>query len=84
MYSALVSDIQQVTAALITETDLCGKQIKVTNTQNGKSVTAVVADVCPTCANSNSLDLSVGAFVEIATEDQGIVASMSSVLCAWF
>ncbi|TYJ51394.1 hypothetical protein B9479_008035 [Cryptococcus floricola] len=51
----------------------CGKYITLTNSNNGKSVTAVVADVCPTCTTSNSLDLSVAAFNAIATEDDGMV-----------
>jgi cobalamin biosynthesis Mg chelatase CobN len=55
------------------ESSYCGKSITVQNTQNGKEVTAVVADVCPTCANGNSLDLSVGAFTAIATEAEGQV-----------
>ncbi|WWD16508.1 hypothetical protein CI109_100934 [Kwoniella shandongensis] len=51
----------------------CGKSITLTNTNNGKSVTAVVADVCPSCVSSNSLDLSVGAFNAIASESDGQV-----------
>lgn len=51
----------------------CGKSITLTNTNNGKSVTAVVADVCPTCDTNNSLDLSVGAFQAIASESDGLV-----------
>ncbi|WVQ74623.1 hypothetical protein IAR50_004224 [Cryptococcus sp. DSM 104548] len=51
----------------------CGKSITLTNTNNGKSVTAVVADVCPTCETNNSLDLSVAAFNAIASEDDGMV-----------
>lgn len=53
--------------------DLCGRTVRITNTNNGKSVTAQVWDVCPTCANGNSLDLSVGAFNSIATEAEGMV-----------
>ncbi|WWC68624.1 uncharacterized protein I206_102555 [Kwoniella pini CBS 10737] len=44
----------------------CGKYITLTNTNNGKSVTAMVADACPSCVSDNSLDLSVGAFEAIA------------------
>ena len=45
-----------------------------TNTQNGKSVVATVADQCPGCqGNPNSLDLSQGAFDAIADEAQGVV-----------
>ncbi|KJA27352.1 hypothetical protein HYPSUDRAFT_63036 [Hypholoma sublateritium FD-334 SS-4] len=52
---------------------LCGKQVKITNTNNKKSVTVTIADACPTCDNSNSIDLSTGAFQQIATFDEGIV-----------
>jgi rare lipoprotein A (peptidoglycan hydrolase) len=55
------------------QSSLCGKQVKITNTQNQKSVTVTIADACPTCDNSNSIDLSTGAFQQIATFDQGIV-----------
>ncbi|KZV72789.1 barwin-like endoglucanase [Peniophora sp. CONT] len=47
----------------------CGRQVRVTNTQNGRSVVATIADRCPTCQNNpNSLDLSQGAFDAIADE----------------
>jgi expansin (peptidoglycan-binding protein) len=52
---------------------ICGKQVIITNTQNGKTVTVTVADECPTCLNSNSIDLSVAAFQQIADESQGVV-----------
>jgi rare lipoprotein A (peptidoglycan hydrolase) len=52
---------------------LCGKQVRLTNTKNQKSVTVTIADACPTCDNSNSIDLSKGAFEQIATLDEGIV-----------
>jgi len=51
----------------------CGMTITITNTQNGKSVDALVADVCPTCNGPNSLDLSVAAFEAIASLPQGMV-----------
>lgn len=51
----------------------CGKWVNIKNTQNGKTVTAMVADVCPTCVSDNSLDLSVGAFNAIAAEWEGSV-----------
>jgi rare lipoprotein A (peptidoglycan hydrolase) len=51
---------------------LCGKQVKITNTQNGKTVTVTVADDCPTCENSNSIDLSVSAFEAIASLSEGV------------
>ncbi|WRT65704.1 uncharacterized protein IL334_002650 [Kwoniella shivajii] len=51
----------------------CGKYITITNTNNGKSVTAMVADACPSCVSDNSLDLSEGAFSEIASLSDGQV-----------
>lgn len=51
----------------------CGRKIAITNTNNGKTVTATVWDVCPTCVSDNSLDLSVGAFNAIASEGDGMV-----------
>ncbi|PPQ87999.1 hypothetical protein CVT25_001078 [Psilocybe cyanescens] len=54
---------------------LCGKQVKITNTKNQKTVVVTVADDCPTCVNSNSIDLSQGAFEKIATVEEGMVPS---------
>lgn len=50
----------------------CGKSINIKNIANGNIITAVVADVCPTCTNDNSLDLSVGAFSALANGDMGL------------
>jgi hypothetical protein len=55
------------------ESPLCGRQVKITNTQNQKTVIVKVADDCPTCDNANSIDLSQTAFEHIATLDQGEV-----------
>jgi hypothetical protein len=55
------------------ESPLCGKQVRITNTQNDKTVTVTVADDCPTCINSNSIDLSQTAFEHIADPSQGEV-----------
>lgn len=41
---------------------LCGQQVQITNENNGNTVTVTIADDCPTCANENSIDLSVAAF----------------------
>merc|ERR1711939_1210621 len=41
--------------------------------QNGKSVVATVADMCPSCASSGSLDLSTGAFDVIGAQDTGVL-----------
>ncbi|TNY23358.1 RlpA-like double-psi beta-barrel-protein domain-containing protein-containing protein, partial [Rhodotorula diobovata] len=51
--------------------EYCGKTVVVTNTANGESVTATVADECPGCSSSTSLDLSTGAFDAIGDEDTG-------------
>jgi hypothetical protein len=52
---------------------LCGKEIIITNTNNGRTVKAAVWDVCPTCVSDNSLDLSHGAFDAIASDADGMV-----------
>ncbi|KAJ3788028.1 barwin-like endoglucanase [Lentinula aff. detonsa] len=49
----------------IYSSDLCGKSVTITNTDTGASVTAVIADECPTCDNANSIDMSLGAFLTI-------------------
>ncbi|CAE6424976.1 unnamed protein product [Rhizoctonia solani] len=51
----------------------CGRTVVITNTKNGKTVTAKVADACPSCVNENCLDLSHGAFDAIATREEGMV-----------
>ncbi|GAA5918242.1 hypothetical protein JCM1841_005326 [Sporobolomyces salmonicolor] len=51
----------------------CGRQVEIKNDDNGKTVVATVADACPGCANYNSLDLSTGAFDQIADEATGVV-----------
>ncbi|KAF9483756.1 barwin-like endoglucanase [Pholiota conissans] len=55
------------------KSSLCGQQVQITNTNNKKTVTVTIADACPTCKNSNSIDLSEGAFKHIATLDDGMV-----------
>ncbi|ELU44425.1 rare lipoprotein A (RlpA)-like double-psi beta-barrel domain-containing protein [Rhizoctonia solani AG-1 IA] len=52
---------------------LCGKKVRVTNTNNGKSVVCTIADTCPTCNTATSLDLSTGAFNQIAKPEEGMV-----------
>jgi rare lipoprotein A (peptidoglycan hydrolase) len=51
----------------------CGRWVTITNTNNGRTTTAMIADVCPTCVSDNSLDLSVAAFTDIASESDGMV-----------
>lgn len=41
---------------------LCGQQVQITNENNGNTIVVTIADDCPTCANENSIDLSVAAF----------------------
>ena len=53
----------------------CGRKIELTNTNNGKSVSVVVADACPTCLHEDDLDLSFAAFTSIATVEEGEVPS---------
>jgi rare lipoprotein A (peptidoglycan hydrolase) len=55
------------------QSPLCGKRVNIRNTQNGKSVTVTIADACPGCRNSNSIDLSTGAFNQIAKPEEGMV-----------
>lgn len=42
----------------------CGRRVKVTNTANGKSIVAQVADECPSCSYA-SLDMSLGAYDQV-------------------
>ncbi|KAH7022911.1 RlpA-like double-psi beta-barrel-protein domain-containing protein-containing protein [Ilyonectria destructans] len=49
----------------------CGRSVRITNSDNGHSVDAIIADTCPTCSNANSLDLSLGAFDALGSEDEG-------------
>ncbi|GAA5938942.1 hypothetical protein JCM1841_002612 [Sporobolomyces salmonicolor] len=51
----------------------CGKTVEITNTANGKSVTATVQDECPGCSSATSLDLSTGAFDQIGDEATGVL-----------
>ncbi|GAA5975615.1 hypothetical protein JCM11641_003547 [Rhodosporidiobolus odoratus] len=53
----------------------CGKKVEITRMSGGSKgmkVTATVMDECPSCTNSNSLDLSVGAYKALGgTQDEG-------------
>ncbi|KWU46453.1 barwin-like endoglucanase, partial [Rhodotorula sp. JG-1b] len=50
----------------------CGRTVSITNNDNGKTITATVADTCPGCGYG-SLDLSTGAFGAIGSYDQGVL-----------
>merc|ERR1711939_24026 len=51
----------------------CGDKVCITRTSDGKTVEAIVQDSCPSCVSTESLDLSWGAFSQIATEAEGMV-----------
>merc|ERR1712093_381191 len=46
----------------------CGKKVKITNLDDGGSVEAVVADMCPSCGGPEDIDLSVGTFSAIDSQ----------------
>lgn len=50
----------------------CGQSVRITNTANGRTITAFVADSCPGCGYG-SLDLSVGAFQGLGDMSQGVL-----------
>lgn len=52
---------------------LCGQRVHIKNNNNGNTVDVVIADVCPTCVNGNSIDLSLGAFQALASTSDGMV-----------
>ncbi|CBQ73608.1 conserved hypothetical protein [Sporisorium reilianum SRZ2] len=54
--------------------DLCGQTVWIQG--NGKTISAVIADTCPTC-DWGSLDLSVGAFQQLSGLDAGVVNPIS-------
>jgi hypothetical protein len=51
----------------------CGKKMLIRNTKNGHTVTVIVADACPTCDNTNSVDLSEAAFEALAPKSDGLI-----------
>ncbi|GAA5877276.1 hypothetical protein JCM16303_006225 [Sporobolomyces ruberrimus] len=61
-----------MSAAFGSNNQYCGRSVTIRNTQNGKTVTARVADTCPGCGYG-SLDLSMGAFAAIGSYDQGVL-----------
>ncbi|BGP34329.1 hypothetical protein JCM10296v2_006144 [Rhodotorula toruloides] len=51
----------------------CGQSVKITRSDTGQSITAKVADSCPTCNNASCLDLSVGAYKALGgTDSMGV------------
>lgn len=55
------------------KSSLCGQRVHIQNTNNGNTVEVIIADVCPSCANGNSIDLSVAAFSALASTSDGMV-----------
>jgi hypothetical protein len=55
------------------QSDKCGKKIRVTRPSNGKSVDVIIADACPSCPKRGDVDLSKAAFLQLATEEEGMV-----------
>ncbi|KAJ7111572.1 RlpA-like double-psi beta-barrel-protein domain-containing protein-containing protein [Mycena crocata] len=49
----------------------CGRKIRITNPSNGKSSDAIVADECPTCDNTESVDMSKKLFESLAALSVG-------------
>jgi hypothetical protein len=66
-------ELTSVKDSAIFNLDLCGKRVEITNLANGKTVTATVADECPTCDNSKSIDMSVATFEAIALKSVGLI-----------
>ncbi|KIJ48871.1 hypothetical protein M422DRAFT_77601, partial [Sphaerobolus stellatus SS14] len=50
----------------------CGRTITITDTDTGKTAVGTVADECPTCDGSGSIDLSEGLFEVFAPTSQGV------------
>ncbi|QRW27693.1 ribosomal L27 protein [Rhizoctonia solani] len=61
---------------------MCGKTITVKNTKNGKSTTAKVVDLCPSCGSSN-IDLSPAAFKKLGSLDTGVLSVSWSDSSVW-
>jgi len=57
---------------------LCGKSVTLRNTATGKSITAKIADTCPTCENQG-IDLSKGAFEALLPDGAGLGQGVTNV-----
>jgi len=51
----------------------CGKTITIENKATGAKQTAVVADECPSCVSTQSVDMSRGLFETLATLEEGMI-----------
>ncbi|KAH9889997.1 Non-catalytic module family EXPN protein [Cubamyces lactineus] len=50
----------------------CDEKVKIKNTANGKTATAIVRDECPSCG-SNDIDMSPSLFEELGDLDTGVL-----------
>ncbi|BGP29342.1 hypothetical protein JCM10296v2_001081 [Rhodotorula toruloides] len=69
------SDDSYIIALSYTQVDggsHCGQKVQITNTANGQSIEATVADTCPGC-QWGSIDLSVAAFKALGSLDSGVL-----------
>ncbi|KAF8436294.1 RlpA-like double-psi beta-barrel-protein domain-containing protein-containing protein [Boletus edulis BED1] len=63
---------------------LCGRQVQITNTDNGNTVTVTIADDCPSCENENSIDLSIAAFQQLNSDlGAGVLPSQFPFLASF-
>jgi len=51
----------------------CNRWIHVTNTMNGKTVTAKIRDECESCEGTDNIDMSPSAFEAIGDKDKGVL-----------
>ena len=49
----------------------CGKTVTIENKSTGAKMTATVADECPSCVSTESVDMSEGLFTTLATLEEG-------------
>lgn len=61
----------------------CGSHVTITNTANGRSVRAVIADTCPSCSYG-SLDLSLGAYDKVRSSHPVLPSSQASTADFFF
>ncbi|KIJ32815.1 hypothetical protein M422DRAFT_183951, partial [Sphaerobolus stellatus SS14] len=54
----------------------CGRTITITDNATGKTAVGTVADECPTCDGSGSIDLSESLFEVFAPTSQGVFPGM--------
>ncbi|KAI8978793.1 riboflavin aldehyde-forming enzyme [Trametes punicea] len=50
----------------------CGESVRIKNTANGKTATAIVRDECPGCG-ANDIDMSPSLFEELGDLDTGVL-----------